>query len=305
MKLLLLSPNQINRYNWGHQLFRNEINKHIKVINYGSGFPNYDPKKTPMDIFQDFPDVDWVLTYCYRYTMNEFGHFNVPKHMKRAHILVDYFPAHESGYQGSWEIYKEFLNISRFDVLFVRQQIQLDYLQQINCKIPSYWLPFSVDIKKYQKQNLEKQYDIITSSTDRVDVYPNRKKINKLIKQMGLSVVTKRIQHEKYIKTINQSKIAIISTNIFNSPNMKFTEFTSCGTFVLADKPADFEDLGFIDGKHLVLYQNLKDLKEKILYYLEHEKEREEIAHNGMNFTQENHNNCVRVKQMIKNMEKH
>ena len=77
-----------------------------------------------------------------------------------------------------------------------------------------------------------------------------------------------RIVHETYIKAINQSKICIVSTNIFNSPNMKFTEFTSCGSFVLSDKPADFDELGFKDNYHMVLYKDLKDLEKKILYYL-------------------------------------
>lgn len=42
MKILLLSPNQIYRYNWGHQLFRNEIGKHHEVIYYGEGYLNYN-----------------------------------------------------------------------------------------------------------------------------------------------------------------------------------------------------------------------------------------------------------------------
>ena len=99
------------------------------------------------------------------------------------------------------------------------------------------------------------------------------------------------------------SKIAVISTNVFNSPNMKFTEFTSCGTFVLSDRPADFDKLGFKDGEHLVLYKDLNDLKNKIEYYLKHNKLREKIAKQGMKFTRKHHNNTVRVQQFTKIME--
>jgi spore maturation protein CgeB len=80
---------------------------------------------------------------------------------------------------------------------------------------------------------------------------------------------------------------------------MKYTEAMACGTFVLADKPEDLDNFGYIDGKHLVIYNDLKDLKDKIRYYLEHEYEREEIAKNGMKFVRENFNNDVITSMML------
>jgi len=51
----------------------------------------------------------------------------------------------------------------------------------------------------------------------------------------------------------------------------------------------------FVNGKEIVTFDenDPKDLQDKILYYLEHEKEREEIAHNGY------------VRTMKENMWKH
>jgi len=302
MKILLLSPDQINRYNWGHQLFRNDLNKHHNVIYYGDGYTDYNPNINTNQIIKKYNDADIILTYGLRYT-ESFGQFKVPKHMKRVHILVDFFPAHLGGYKGTWGRYKNFLSNTQFDLLLVRQGCQLDYLKQINCNIPAYLFPFSVDTNKYKKLDLKKLYDTITSATTRPDVYPNRRSVNKLMNKMNLKNVSGRVIHQKYIKFINQSKIAVISTNVFNSPNMKFTEFTSCGTFVLSDKPADFDELGFKDGEHLVIYKDLKDLKNKLLYYLKHNKEREKIAKQGMNFTRKYHNNILRVQQFTKTME--
>ena len=302
MKILLLSPNQISRYNWGHQLFRNDLNKHHTVIYYGDGYSGYNANINTDQIIKKYNDVNIILTYGLRYT-EPFGLFKVPKHMKRVHILVDFFPSHPGGYKGTWDRYKKFLTNTKFDLLFVRQDCQLDYLKQINCNVPAYLFPFSVDTNIYKKLTLKKIYDTLTSATIRPDVYPNRKGVNKLVNGMGLKNVSGRIVHQKYIKAINQSKIVIISTNVFNSPNMKFTEFTSCGTFVLSDRPADFDELGFKDGQHLVLYKDLKDLKDKIIYYLNHNKEREKIAKQGMNFTRKHHNNILRVQQFIKIVE--
>lgn len=58
-------------------------------------------------------------------------------------------------------------------------------------------------------------------------------------------------------------------------------------------------------GYHLVMFDSLEDLKDKTLYYLEHEDEREEIAYNGMNFVRKNYNNTKRVERLINIINKH
>jgi glycosyltransferase involved in cell wall biosynthesis len=302
MKILLLSPDQINRYNWGHQLLRNEIGKHHDVFYYGNGYPNFDSKLTAPQIIEKYGPFDMLLTYGLRYTLpfKDIGNVKI----KKAHVVIDLFPKHPAGYKGSLPKYKPFLDKNKYDILFYRQRCQSEYLKEIGSDIPSYWFPFSVDTNVYKKLNLPKKYDVLTSATLRSDVYPNRVKVNNIVKKMGLSAVTGRVVHQKYIEAINQTKICIISTNVFKSPNMKFTEFTSCGTFVLSDKPDNMEELGFKDGKHLVIYKDLKDLEDKINYYLKNEKKREKIAKQGMEFTRKNHNNVVRLKTMFEQINK-
>ena len=303
LRILLLSPNQINKYNWGHQLFRNEISKYTDVFYYGPGYPQFNDKLTVPEIVSLYGPFDVLLTYGLRYTLPFRGIGEVKKVLK-CHIVVDLFPSHHLGYKGSIDRYKSFVNENKYDLYFYRQRIQKEYLRSIGVKDKTFWLPFSVDINVYKELKLQKKFDGLTSSTTRQDVYPNRVKVNKLVLSMGLKAVTKRVVHYDYVKCINQSKICIISTNIFSSPNMKFTEFTSCGTFVLADRPQDFNELGFVDSKHLVLYKSLNDLRDKIEYYLKNNKEREEIALNGMNFVRNNHNNKIRVEQMLQLIEK-
>lgn len=296
MRILLLSPNQISKYNWGHQLFRNELGRHHDVLYYGKGYPNFNDKLTAPQIVDQYGPFDLLLTYGFRYT-NPFQNIGDVK-IKKAHIIIDLFPPHSGGYKGGMHTkFKPFVEQNKYDFFLYRQRCQAGYLKEIGCYTPSKWFPFSVDVDIYRKLKLPKIYDVLTSSTSRRDVYPNRVKVNKLVKKMKLKAVIKRVVHQKYIKAINQTKICIISTNVFNSPNMKFTEFTSCGSFVLSDKPADMEELGFKDGEHIVIYKNLNDLEKKIRYYLKHEKKRELIAKNGMNFTRKYHNNILRVHQ--------
>jgi len=61
-----------------------------------------------------------------------------------------------------------------------------------------------------------------------------------------------------------------------------------------------FDEQGFVDGEHLVLYDGIQDLKEKVFYYLDydHEAERERIAASGMKFVQSRHTNRLRVKYL-------
>lgn len=298
MKILLLSPDQIHRYNWGHQLLRNEIGKHHDVLYYGNGYPNFNKDLTAPEIIKKYGPFDLLLTYGLRYSM-PFENIGDVK-IKKAHIVIDLFPPHSGGYKGGMHTkYKTFVEQNKYDMFFHRQRCQAEYLKEIGCYSPAYWFPFSVDTNVYKKLKLEKQYDVLTSATLRSDVYPNRIKVNNLIKKMKLKAVMGRIVHQKYIQAINQTKICIISTNVFKSPNMKFTEFMSCGTFILTDKPADMKELGFKNGKHFMIYQGFEDLEMKIRYFLKHEKERENIAKQGMNFVRENHNNIVRLKKMF------
>jgi glycosyltransferase involved in cell wall biosynthesis len=298
MRILLLSPNQIARYNWGHQLLRNEIGKHHDVLYYGNGYPNFNKNLTAPQIIKKYGPFDLLLTYGLRYSLS-FENVDDVK-IKKAHIVVDLFPPHSGGYKGGMHTrYKAFLKRNNYDMLFYRQRCQAEYLLEIGCHSPSFWFPFSVDTNIYKKLKLSKKHEVLTSSTTRLNVYPNRIKVNNLVRRMGLKSVMGKIVHRKYIQAINQTKICIISTNVFKSPNMKFTEFTGCGTFVLTDKPADMKQLGFKDGEHFVIYKDLKDLEYKIKYFLKNENERERIAKNGMEFTRKNHNNVIRLKKMF------
>jgi len=81
---------------------------------------------------------------------------------------------------------------------------------------------------------------------------------------------------------------------------MRYTETLACGGFLLADRPRDLDRLGYVDGKHLIIYDGLDDFKDKVMYYLkpENEKERGRIAKAGRKLVVKNHSNRIRVKEM-------
>ncbi len=74
-----------------------------------------------------------------------------------------------------------------------------------------------------------------------------------------------------------------------------------CGAFLLVDPQKDLLKL-FTSGKELVTYNDEKDLKEKVAYYLEHPKEREKIAETGYQSALKQHTYTNRISEMLDKM---
>ena len=295
MKCLLLSPNQIKRYNWGHQLFRNEIGRQIKTVYYGLGFPDFNPDLSVDEIVKKHcPDVNFILTYGWRYSKDfkGLGEIDIPK----VHITVDY--GRPKGIPKQNKFFKE----NKYDLVFAITLNAWRLLRENEVCDKIGMLPFSVDCSKYKSLGTSRKNQILASFTTRSDIYPNRLKVQKAARSTGYPVITKRIVHEKLIRAINKSKITLTSNNIFKSFSMRYTETMACGGFLLADEPEDMGYLGYEMNKHFVIYEGINDLKEKIKFYMNHDSERERIAKQGMDFVRERHSNKKRVSDMLKSI---
>lgn len=78
----------------------------------------------------------------------------------------------------------------------------------------------------------------------------------------------------------------------------RFFEATAAGAFVLQQKVPGMEELlGYKKGVHYAEWERLEDLPGRINYWLEHDKEREDIAITGSLFTLQNHSFRNRVDQ--------
>lgn len=292
LKILFLSPNQIDRYNWGHQLFRNEIGRQTPTTYYGPGFPHFNPALNVKGIINRVcPDVDLIMTYGWRYS-KEFeglGDINIPK----AHITVDYVET------ANIPVQNKFFKKNKYDLVFAISPRAAGLLEKNNICDKIRIIPFSVDTSIYKRMKIPKERLILAAFTERADIYPKRKKIQRIIKSMNVPVVTKRIIQRKLVTCINKCKIIVTSNNIYNSLSMRYTETLACGGFLLADRPTDLDLVGLKDGKHLVIYNDVNDLKDKIRFYLEYDKERQKIEQQGMDFVRKNHSCKKRVSEML------
>jgi glycosyltransferase involved in cell wall biosynthesis len=292
MKILFLSPNQIHRYNWGHQLFRNEIGKQHDVLYYGEKFPKFNKMWNVKQIIKRMnfsPDI--IMTYGWRYS-KDFEGLGQIKNIPKVHITVDY------GRPSGIPLQNKLFAKNKYDLAFVisKNAYNLQVKNKVCDKIVI--IPFSVDTNVYRPLGLKKKNKILAAYTRREDIYPNRIKARHILINAGFKVNVKRVVHGQLIKAINTSKITITSNNIFRSLSMRYTETLSCGGFLLADRPDDLDMVGLKDGVHLVIYKDLNDLVDKAKYYMSHNKERKRIEKRGMDFVRKNHSCKVRVKQM-------
>lgn len=78
-------------------------------------------------------------------------------------------------------------------------------------------------------------------------------------------------------------------------------EVPACGGFLLTEDADNLRDY-YIDGKEIVIFKGTRDLAEKCKYYLEHEKERSQIAQAGYERTLKEHTYEHRFLDIFKKM---
>ncbi len=301
MKILLLNPNYIKRSNWGHQLFKNEFAKHHDVTYYGSGYSGFKQNLTVPQILKRLKKkFDIILTYESKYSKNFKGLGQITD-IPKVLIQIDYAIGIKN--------YKGFANTKNINPLIISNKPDLIFFTSRSNVIAAkkefkmkkiFPLPFSVDTNIYKNQNVNRPFDVMATFSTNNRVYPLRRKIQTILKSMNIKTSTKRAIHQQYINNINKSKIFVISNNINKRLSMKYTEAMACGAMVLADEPEDLDVQGFKRDQHLVLYDGVADLKQKIKYYLSHNAERNTIAKNGHNFVLNKHSCTKRVKQFTK-----
>ena len=297
MKILLLGWNRDwpkRKGNWNHELFRRELARQHEVIFWGAGYDNYDKRLSMDDVLSQFPNTDIILThYEHRNRYFPTGLKNI-KHIPKIHLCGgDYDEITAPGWNAHF-------NSTKYDIIFGRYLQMVQDLKKYKVPGAIKFLPWSVDINVYKKLDIKKSVDVSAIFQAHARIHPDRHLLRNRLSKMKLNSFIGTAWFGDYIKKINESKICVSSNVRFPRLSGKYYEILACGTFFLTTRPEDFAMLGFEDNKHLILYKdNFVNFEEKINYYLEHEKEREKIALEGMNFVRKYHNTVLRVKQFI------
>lgn len=105
-------------------------------------------------------------------------------------------------------------------------------------------------------------------------------------------------------KVFHASKINLNFTipNIKSGIPLRIWDVLGSGGFLLTNYQAEIPYY-FEEGKDLVCFDGIEDLREKVGYYLTHEEERQEIARNGYRKVKEKHNYIERIRAMLAQVE--
>lgn len=102
-------------------------------------------------------------------------------------------------------------------------------------------------------------------------------------------------------KVFHESKINLNFTipNIKSGIPLRVWDVLGSGGFLLTNYQAELPYY-FEEGKDLVCFDGVEDLREKVAYYLKHEDERVQIAQNGYKKVKEHHTYMQRVGEMLR-----
>jgi spore maturation protein CgeB len=210
----------------------------------------------------------------------------------------------------------------RYDHIFCQGTEAIEILSQHSIS-NAHWLPMAADVDDHHAVEV----------TDRIkaaygnDVafvgsyYPNRAEIlthlamfnlgiwgpgwDHLLKEHPLHKTVRGgpIKPVEWVKVFSASRIAVVihyqdGAIPCHQISPKVFEAMACGIFVLVDDQKDVFRV-FEDGKHLVKFTSVGDLKEKITYYLKNPEERKTIAMAGRAEIQKKHTYSHRVQQLL------
>ena len=215
----------------------------------------------------------------------------------KVNVLFDYNIFQDGS---TYNEYDKFLQNNNFDLLFAHSNLVLNRLSsKYNVKLTK--LSVSPSLSDLQVRDI----DVMSSGSTNERFYQKRKEVNRFLKGIKqLTVLTKRLKFENYITYLNKSKIFVGCGNNFMNDcvSIKYLECMISGTLFITTMPINLDEYGFVDGKHLIIYNDFNDLKEKVLYYLDHEYERQEIIKTSMEYVYDNFTNGIVLKGMLKDI---
>ena len=135
---------------------------------------------------------------------------------------------------------------------------------------------------------LSKKYavDLYTASDTSALTHIHNRGLAKTMEEMPL------IFHNSCIN------LNITSKGIRSGIPLRVFDILGCGGFLLTNYQTELAEL-FVPGEDLIVYDSIEDLSEKCSYYLSHESERKEIAHNGFEKAVSQHTYQIRLEQML------
>lgn len=200
-----------------------------------------------------------------------------------------------------------------WDIIFHRFKTAIfewfdDMIKEMNCK--TIWMPHSIDLNVFNDYKLKKDIDVLMSGWHFPEIYPWRHKAHEILKDCSFYTEVQRPPEsgkidntrwpvaDDYSKLLNRSKICITGGLKFNYPILKYFEMAASNTCIMSNWFDELGDLGFVPEKNIIV-MDFDNLKKQIKWWLEHDKEREEISKNAYELIISRHTSDIRAQEII------
>jgi len=267
------------KYDMFLELLREELARQHDVLCWGWGYRyNWREDVQLSGVIDFFGKPDIVLTD----SLYDFTHLGILDiDAVKVHIMGDfYYGMSERPFHKSLKAFKQ------YDILLaVSNSALLLAKEQFPDKECIFW-PWSVDTNFFRNYDRDRPIDVFFAASVQEQLYgPDRKLIQQILMEMqleGFNTWTGRKAYfGDYVDMMNASKVSVGNNSKFGFMTKKALEVMACGALLLTDKCEEFDMVGIEDGEHVVVYNDLDDLRDKIYYYLKNDSERELIAFNG------------------------
>lgn len=199
----------------------------------------------------------------------------------------------------------KFINRNRVDYLLLGNNFKYidDHRKLIDVSCKVVWQPFGVDSGFFADRRVARRKDVLFLGSVRPNHYPDRLHLvgtmRRVFGKRFFSQAGTSINLLQYADLLNKHKVFVSAGDVSGGFFMKNLEAMSCGCLLISQYSPCFEKLGFIHGKHLLLWRTFKELVDLTKHYLENQEERKKIASEGREFITHNHTWDHRVNKLL------
>lgn len=208
----------------------------------------------------------------------------------------------------AWEGFRNPVLAQQFDILFVAQKDLIPKYMEL-ADNPGYvtWLNFGADPSVWRPIRGEKRWDMyFCGGAYSAHGYPKRHEWIERLKEQGHNV---KATYGRYLREYNSElNMSLIGYNhaFTDELNMRCYEVALSGIMLLTqDIEYGFRDT-FTPGKDCVVFDgnSWEDMRDKFIWYRDHDKERERIARAGYQLVINNYTYQHRAREMVRVIEK-
>ncbi len=199
--------------------------------------------------------------------------------------------------RGPFKKIKKHISRGAYDLVFCPMLKEIGVLKNIS-PVDVIWMNVGCDPEVHKRLDIERKYDIGFVGND--GGIPRKFYLQEIRERYPNSCIGKA-DYREISPVYSASKIGFSFAIRGECFTMRNYEVMACGAMLLMKRLRDdsAERAGFIDRKHLVIFDGPEDLFELIEYYLKNKKERQEIAENGYRLTVAKHTYTQRLSDML------